>query len=142
MQMGGKTDEQRRQDQIDTGLRRARRAAHDAARHALTCPNCGNPDGLLGWSPEGVLAAIEEAKYPLPKFYIAAGYDPERLYTRCLTCQAASAEVLARCTLLTAAQLAAWVKDEECRCFLPESTCPVCELAAKIERDWDDQIPF
>ena len=125
-----------RQTQTDADLRHDRRASHDAARNALTYPNCGTEDGLLGWSPEGVKAAIEEAKYPLPEFYIAAGYDPSRLYTRCLVCQAAGAEVLARCTQLTATQLAAWVLPEGYPVF---HNLTVTYLTEQIKAQWRRQ---
>ena len=118
------------------------RRDRERTRHTLPCPDCGCPEGLLGWSREGVLDAINEAKYPLPReFYVASGYDPDRLYTICLSCNRADAEVLSRCTLLGAGNLAAWVKEDECTCVLSQM-CAVCELTAKIERQWDGDNPL
>ena len=119
----------------------AEAVAQEHGRHRLPCPNCGCPEGLLGWSREGMLDAINEAKYPLPReFYVAEGYDPDRVYTVWLACNKSDAEVLSRCTRLGAAALASWVLEEKCNC-MPFQTCAVCELTARIERDWYTDQP-
>ena len=110
--------------------------AQERGRHRLPCYDCGNAEGLVGWSREGVLDAINEAKYPLPRgFYVAEGYDPDRLYTRCPTCGKATDDVMRRCQLLTASDLAAWVLEKECNC-VGVQTCTVCKLAYKIKTKW------
>ena len=123
----------------------AERRVQEQRRHRLPCSQCGCPEGLQGWNRESVLAAaITKDKYPLPReFYLAEGYDPDRRYTCCLACNRADSEVLSRCKLQTAADIAAWVLEEECMCIL-DQTCGVCKLAAKIERVWhgDNPLPF
>ena len=138
-----------REDEWDWELSQratARIAAEDAARTAVPCPECGNAEGLIAWRREHVWAAIHGGQgLSLPKsFYAAAGYDPDCLYTRCPTCRAATDDVLSRCTLLTAADIAAWVLQEECACCLPEHRCAVCGLADTIAREWfgDEPLPF
>jgi ribosomal protein S14 len=128
--------EQDRQTQIDNDLRTARRTAHDAARHALTCAECGTEDGLVGWTQENILEFIENDKKLPNEFYIIDD-DNERLYTRCPTCGGATTEVLSKCTLLTAADIAAWVLKDECTCNDGLGIiCPVCDLQGWIEAEW------
>ena len=126
-----------RQTQIDADLRRARRAAHDAARHALTCAECGTEDGLVGWHRDVILAIIQDDECWLPKeVYLANGYNPNKLYTRCQTCKATTDDVLNRCRLLTAAEIAAWVLPEGYPTF---HNLTVVYLTERIEADWRRQ---
>ncbi len=124
---------------LDDQRRTARIAAEDAARTAVPCSECGNAEGLIAWRREHVWAAIHGGQgLSLPKsFYVAAGYDPDCLYTRCPTCRAATDDVLSRCALLTAVDIAAWVLEDECNCVLNQ-TCAVCNLAAQIEQEWKE----
>lgn len=107
--------EQEQQRMIDTDLRHARTAAHDTARHALPCGECGSTDGLIEWNratAHVILAIIQDDKCKLPKFYRAPDCDTDCLYTLCPTCRAWSRPGgMDDIEQLSAAELTTWIME-------------------------------